>query len=183
MSDTQWAAGAYVAEFATERGFVEALAALQRRGYTHIETYSSYPVHDLGELIPESRSPLPGIVFLAGVSGGLLAYWIQWFADAVSYPLNIGGRPAHAAPAFFIPTFEGTVLVASCAAFFGLLALLHLPRPWHPMFEVDDFDCASVDRFWIAIAADDPRADQRDTPRDLEALSPTRVSRAPGTSI
>jgi hypothetical protein len=183
MSDLRWPAGAYVAEFGNEQAFVRAVADLRRRGYTKMESYSSYPVHDLDELVPAFPTPLPGVVFLAGVGGALLSYWIQWFANAVSYPLNIGGRPAHAAPAFFIPTFEGTVLIASCAAFFGMLALLRLPRPWHPMFEINDFDQTSVDRYWVAIAADDPRASERGTPEDLEALAPVRVARAPASAL
>lgn len=183
MSDRQWPAGAYVAEFATERDFVNAVADLRRLGYTQMETYAPYPVHDLDEIVPSFPSPLPGIVFFAGLAGALLSYWIQWFANAVSYPLNIGGRPAHAGPAFFIPTFEGTVLVASCAAFFGMLALLRLPSPWHPIFEVDAFDDATVDRYWLAIAADDPRASEGGTPDDLQALHPTRVAKAPPTDL
>jgi hypothetical protein len=122
---------------------------------------------------------LPWVVFAAGVAGALAGYDIQWFANAVSYPLNIGGRPAHATPAFMIPTFEATVLSASLAAFIGLLWSLRLPRPWHPMFEADDFESTSVDRFWIAIDATDDQADRTRTPMELESLDAIRVLRVP----
>lgn len=181
LRDARWPAGAFVAEFGEEEPFVQALRRLRELGYTEIETYSAYPVERAEPLLADHPSPLPVLVFLAGVSGGCLGYWIQWYASVVSYQLNIGGRPAHAVPAFFIPTFEGTVLAASCAAFVGLLALLRLPRPWHPLFEVEDIDRASVDRYFIAISVSDPRLDLELTPRDLATLGAVRISEAPAT--
>lgn len=178
MRDARWPAGAYLIEFADERHFAGALAMLQERGYSKIETYTPYPVDRTIETLHEPPSLLPAMVLLAGVAGGLVSYWIQWYTNAVSYPLDIGGKPSHAAPAFFIPTFEGTVLVASLMAFAGLLLLLRLPRPWHPVFEIEDFDRTSNDRFWIAIDASDPRADVTLTPRELAELAPLRVARA-----
>lgn len=179
MRDAHWPDGAYAAEFSDERQFVGALATLRDAGYSRIETYTPYHVNRVETSLPEPPSSLPLLVFGAGVVGGAFGYWIQWFADAVSYPLNIGGRPAHAVPAFFIPTFEATVLSASLAAFIGLFATLRLPRPWHPVFEVDGFERATVDHFWIAIDAGDSRADPALTRRALESLEPVRVLSIP----
>lgn len=180
MRDGRWPDGAYAAEFPSERHFAGALALLREQGYTRIETYTPYPVPRAEAALPSTPSVLPPIVFIAGLCGALVGYWIQWYANAVSYPLNVGGRPAHAVPAFVIPTFEATILAASLAAFVGLFAILRLPRPWHPIFEVDGFERATIDRFWIAIDATDPRADAELTPRALEALRPHRVVRVQG---
>lgn len=180
MRDTRWPHGAYAAEFEDEGTFSHAVKRLRQEGYTKIAAYSPYPVPDVEDSGAGPRALLPRIVFFAGVAGGLVGYWIQWFANAVSYPLNIGGRPAHATPAFFIPTFEATVLCASLAAFLGLFAILRLPRPWHPIFEVDGFERASIDRFWIAVDADDRRSDEASTPKSLDELHALRVVRVPG---
>ena len=179
MRDGHLSAGAYAAEFADERHFAGAVALLRDEGYTKIETYTPYPVERVERVLPEPPSLLPPLVFLAGVGGALVGYWIQWFANAVSYPLDIGGRPAHAAPAFFIPTFEATVLSAGIAAFVGLWALLRLPRPWHPMFEAEGFERASIDHFWIAVDLSDPRGDRSLTWQALERLEPLRVVSVP----
>jgi hypothetical protein len=178
--DAHWPDGAYAAEFADERHFAGALGALRDQGYTKIETYTPYPVGQTDGLMPEPPSILPLVVFLAGLTGGAIAYWIQWYANAVSYPLDIGGRPTHAVPAFLIPTFEGTVLAASVAAFAVLLLLLRLPRPWHPAFELEGFERAAIDRYWIAIDASDRRVDAELTPADLHRLMPLRVARVRG---
>jgi len=175
--DAHWPDGAYAAEFADERHFAGALGALRDQGYTKIETYTPYPVGPTDGLMAEPPSILPFVVFLAGLTGGAIAYWIQWYANAVSYPLDIGGRPTHAVPAFLIPTFEGTVLAAAVAAFAVLLLLLRLPRPWHPAFELEGFERAAIDHYWIAIDASDRRVDAELTPAELHRLMPLRVAR------
>jgi hypothetical protein len=165
-----------VAEFADERHFAGALAMLRDAGYDGIETYTPYPVDRTHSALPMPPSIIPFMVFLGGLAGGAISYWIQWYANAVSYPLNIGGRPAHAAPAFFIPTFEGTVLAASLTAFAMLLLVLRFPRPWHPVFEADGIERASNDHFFIAIDMSDSRADTSATPRTLRELGALNVT-------
>lgn len=177
MRDAHWPSGAYAAEFDDEDLFVAAVTELSQQGYVRVEAYSPYPVSRIESLLPERRSRLPVVVFVAGVTGAIIGYGIQWIANVVSYPLNIGGRPPHAVPAFVIPTFEATVLFAAGAAFIGLFWTLRLPRPWHPMFEAEDFDRVMIDRFWIAIDATDPAVDRTRTPLLLNALHAERVLR------
>jgi hypothetical protein len=161
-----------MAEFGSARELTAAVRAFSERGYTRIETYSPVP---LTSGIPRSRSRLPVVVFIAGAIGGVLSYLIQWYANAYAYPLDIGGRPAHAIPAFLIPTFEGTVLAASLAAFIGFFVIARLPEPWHPVFEIDGFERATIDRYWLAVDAADPQCTPERTVRELNALSPLRL--------
>lgn len=174
MRDLTWTEGAYAAEFASADELASAVRTLYTKGYTRIETYSPIPIASASR---EKRSRLPVAVFIAGALGGLASYAIQWFANAYAYPLDIGGRPAHAIPAFLIPTFEGTVLCAAAAAFVGFFWISRLPKYWHPMFEVDGFQRASDDRYWLAIDASDRRAARDLTIETLRSLAPLRVVR------
>jgi len=174
MHDLTWTEGAYAAEFASADDLASAVRALHAKGYTRIETYSPIPVTNAS---PERRSRLPVVVFIAGLLGGVASYAIQWFANAYAYPLDIGGRPAHAIPAFLIPTFEGTVLCAAAAAFVGFFWIARLPTYWHPIFEMDGFERASDDRYWLAVDASDPRAASDITIQQLRTFSPLRVVR------
>jgi hypothetical protein len=179
MPDAHWPSGAYAAEFADAAALSNAVRQLRSRGYLRVETYTPYALDTSDPAAPPPRSRLPVVVFIAGVLGALAGYGIQWYANVASYPLNIGGRPAHATPAFLIPTFESTILCASLAAFVGLFSVLGLPRLWHPMFEADEFDRASIDRYWLAIDATDDEADPEATPRLLASLRAERVVRVP----
>ncbi len=179
MRERTWSAGAYLAEFDSADALTRAAHAMEESGYSLLETYSPVPVaHGLRR----STSRLPIAVFIVGALGGLASYLIQWYANAYSYPLDIGGRPSHAVPAFLIPTFEGTVLSAALAAFFGFFIVARLPQPYHPVFDIDGFERATVDRYWLAIDAADDRSSPDLTPRELHRLDPLRVVRLEGGS-
>jgi hypothetical protein len=174
MHDAAWSAGAYAAEFSSVEDLTAAVQSMSRKGYTRLETYSPVPmIHG----IHEPRSRLPVVVFLAGLLGGVASYSIHRYANAYAYPLNIGGRPAHAVPAFLIPTFEGTVLCAALAVFIGFFVIARLPRPWHPVFEIDGFERATIDRYWLAVDAADRRSAPELTIHELGELSPLRIVR------
>src|SRR5439155_5952066 len=108
-----WPSGAYAAEFETEARCVAAVRALEKHGYIKVETYTPYAIEALDPAAPTERSKLPLAVFAFGLLGAIAGYGGQWFANVVSYPMNIGGRPPHATPAFMIPAFEATVLCAA----------------------------------------------------------------------
>jgi hypothetical protein len=155
------------------------LAAAQRaydEGYRRMDAYSPFPVEGLADAIGFHRSGLPLVVLIGGVLGGLGGYLMQYYLSVIDYPLNVGGRPLHSAPAFIPVTFELTILVAALAAVLGLLALNGLPMPYHPVFNVPRFEMASRNLFFLCIEAADPRFDRQDTRRFLESLQPLGVS-------
>ena len=69
-----------------------------------------------------------------------------------------------------------TVLLASFAAVLGMLALNGLPQPHHPLFNLPRFQRVTDDRYFLCIAADDPRFDLDETRSFLESLDPVEVS-------
>jgi ActD protein len=144
-------AGRVLGEFTTADAMLTGVDALVREGYRTLETFTPFDMPELDERLGLRRSRIGWLVAAGGLVGMVLAYGIQWWANVHDYPLNSGGRPVHAAPAFLLATFEGTVLFAAFAAFFGLMIWLRLPKLWAPIDEVEDFGRSSVDRFWIAV--------------------------------
>jgi hypothetical protein len=177
MHESASAAGALVAEFASAHEMREALATLRAEGYTALESFAPFPVPGAEGQSGGRRSRLPLVVFGAGLLGAVASYVLQWYVNAWSYPLNIGGRPTHAAPAFVVSTFEGAVLSAALAAVVGVMVALRLPRLWHPVFEIDLFERTTADRYWVAVDLRDPRAHPELAARELAALRPLRVVR------
>jgi H+/Cl- antiporter ClcA len=95
---------------------------------------------------------LPWVVFIAGCSGTALAFFMQYFAAVLHYPLNVGGRPLNSWPAFVPLMFELTVLAASLTALVVMVGLNGLPRPHHPLFGNERFERATRDRFFLCFA-------------------------------
>lgn len=54
--------------------------------------------------------------------------WFQWWTSAVSWPLNVGGKPWNSLPAFVPIIFEGMVLAAGLGTVLALLVVARL-RP------------------------------------------------------
>ena len=78
---------------------------------------------------------------------------------------------------------RGPALVASlCAAltaFFGSLATSGLPKPYHPMFNLRQFERASQDRFFLCIEARDAAFDSSRTREFLQTLAPLQIAEVP----
>ncbi len=159
-----------LAEFATPDDLMDAVRRLKAAGIGVLDAWTPYSVPGLEDELPPPRRRLQPIALAGGLFGGIASYAIQWYANAVSYPLNSGGRPSHAIPAFIPPTFEGTVLCAGLGALLGFCLLLKLPALWHPTFEIEGFEHASRDQFWLAAAP------AKDAARLLREAGALRVS-------
>lgn len=164
-----------MAEFASAPALLDGIRALGARGVSRLDAFTPYEVDGLDELVHARPSRLPWIVLAAGLAGGGGAYLLQWWINVVDYPLNLGGRPDHAALAFVPISFEMTVLLSAAAAVIAALVLGGLPRLWDPVFEVDGFERATRDRFWLAVAPGDPAIDPARDTAALEAAGALRV--------
>ena len=164
-----------LAEFQTPAAVVDAAHRVRAAGYTKVDAYSPYPIEELVEALHIGHSQLPKIVLVGGILGALGGWAFQYWAAVLEYPMNIGGRPINAWPAFIIPAFETTILCAALAAVLGMLALNGLPEPYHPVFNVPNFALATRDRFFICIEARDPKFSRTETVAFLRSLGASEV--------
>src|SRR5262244_1108416 len=159
-----------MAEFESPTAIVEATRRAYVAGYRRMDAFSPYPIEELTEALGIKHSKLPLIVLIGGILGCLGGYALCYWVSAVAYPINIGGRPLHSWPSFIPVTFECTILLAAFAAVFGMLALNGLPQPYHPVFNVDRFELASRNTFFLCIEARDPNFDRARTKTFLSEL-------------
>lgn len=115
--------------FAREEDVVAATEAARERGLTVLDVYTPYAVHGLDRAMGLEPSRLPWVCFLLGLAGAGLKVWFEYWASAVSWPVNVGGKPWNSLPAFVPITFEVMVLFAGVSTVVAFLWVSGL-RPW-----------------------------------------------------
>lgn len=116
------------AVFRTEAEVLAATRSAREEGFEIVDVYTPYHVHGMDEALGLRPSRLTWVCFLCGAAGLLLALWLQFWTSAVSWPLNVGGKPFDSMPAFVPIAFEITVLFAGLGVVAALLIRARL-RP------------------------------------------------------
>lgn len=156
-------------EFDDPERLLDAARRLSAEGQ-RFRAYTPFPIEGLAELAGFREALVPKLAFWGGVLGAAGGFAMQ-VATNLAYPIDIGGRPLVAWPAFMLITFELLVLGAVLAAILGMLVLNRLPRLHHPIFDAPRFSFADGDRFFLLVPG---------TSRTrASALGPVRISEAP----
>ncbi len=166
----------YLAEFESAQALVDAADAARRAGFTHTDAYSPFPIPEIDHALGIKRTILPWVILTMGIIGGLTGFGMQWFANTIHYPLNIGGRPTNSWPMFIPITFEVTILFSAFTAGIGMLLMNGFPKHYHPVFNVPSFSRASSESFFRAVDHSDPKFDRHETLEFLKSLNPVEVS-------
>ena len=165
------------AEFTTADDLMIAVQKLRRAGYRDLDAFTPHPVPGLEEVLELGRSRLNFLVFVIGMGGAIGGFFLMWYCNAWSYPIDVGGRPPFAIPAFIPITFESGVLAAGVGAFVVLFWTLGLPALTHPLLRLEGFERASIDRYWLVVGARDEKLDPHRTADELRAFGAVYVTR------
>jgi Alternative complex III, ActD subunit len=176
-----------LAEYDNPEALVAAIKRAREAGYTKLDGYSPYGVAEIADALGFKYAEMSTVMLCGGLVGATAGFCMQWWANAIDYPVNVGGR-ALLEPfewlrgwASFIPvTFEGGILTCALSGLFGLLAICGLPRLHHPLFNNPTFATrASRDRFFLTVDATDPKFDLPATRDFLLGLAPLSVAEVP----
>ncbi len=165
-----------LAEFNTPSELVHATHEARLAGYRRMECYTPYPVEEAAEALHFHKTRVPLVCLLGGIMGVTTAFIMESWMSAISYPLNIAGRPLFSWPAFIIPAYEWTILFAGLSAAFGMIALNGLPQLYHPVLNAPNFrNGATTDKFFLCLEATDPKFSRTDTRAFLEKFPAVSV--------
>jgi len=168
-----------MAEFNDPQSLLDAANAAREAGYKDLDAYSPFPIHGLSDAIGFAHTKLSAVILAMGIIGGISGFFMCWYANVITYPLNIGGKPYNSWPAWIPITFECAILFAAFGAVLGMLALNGLPMPYHPVFNVKRFENASRDRFFLVIQSRDPKFDTDSVYKFMDTLKPREVVDVP----
>jgi hypothetical protein len=160
-----------LAEFADPDAMLRAAKELRQAGWS-IEIHSPFPVKGMAEALGFAERRVPRAVLIGGLLGAVTGFAMQVYTN-LAYPLDVGGRPLVAVPAFMLITFELTVLFAVIAGIGTMFASNHLPRLHHPLFDSQRFHLASDDRFFVSLALEG--RDRDEAGKALAAFDPERI--------
>jgi hypothetical protein len=166
------------AEFADAEVLLEAVRRLRRNGYQRFEAYSPFPIDGLAEAEGFHEGKIAAATLVGGIVGVAAGYGMQVYTN-LDFPINVGGRPLLAQPAFVLITFEVMVLFAVSACILAMLLLNRLPKLNHPVFDIERFGLASLDRFFLVLDADDEKFDRGRSRALLRRLGAVRIEAMP----
>ncbi len=82
---------------------------------SYFDCFSPFPIHGLEKAMGLNRSWVPFFTLIFGLIGCVFAFSFMSYIDIFSWPMNIGGKPHFAWPAYIPITFEITILFAGLA--------------------------------------------------------------------
>jgi hypothetical protein len=164
-----------IAEFDNPERLLEAAHGARAGGYRRLDAFTPMPIEGLAEAVGFEKTRLPLAVLIGGICGCIGGFMLQYYPSVIDYPLNIAGKPFNSWPAFVPVTFEITILAAALTTVLGMLAMNGLPTPYHPVFNVPQFELASRNRFFLCIKARDPLFDLEKTKQFLKELKAREV--------
>ncbi len=144
--------------FDTVDDLVHAVDETVRKGYTHFDAHTPYPVHGLDRRARLKPSNLGYFAFVFGLLGALSAIGFITWVTVTDYPLIIGGKPFWSWPAFVPVVFEVTVLLASVLSTVTMIVLyFKFPNNAHPLHDTPYMKSVSADKYGLCIEATDPK--------------------------
>jgi hypothetical protein len=157
-------------EFGTADALLDAARRAKTDGFRDIDAFSPYPIDGMADVLALKHDHRVGWITIAGGLFGIGAMLaIQIFVNW-DYPIEVGGRPLFAWPAFAVVDFELMILCAVLFAVIGMFIIIGLPKLYHPIFSTPRFGLASDDRFFLYVDAIDPKFDAEATRTYLGSL-------------
>lgn len=146
MSTTKYILGS----FGDPDELMQGIDQMQANKISIYDVYTPMPIHGIEAKLGVAPSRLPTVAFIFGCIGLVLGGSLLYYTMVYDWPMNIGGKPAFAAPAFVPVTFEITILLTAL----GMVATFFYRNHFFPGRAPRVMDLrATDDRFILAIDA------------------------------
>ncbi len=168
---------ALLVELPSEHSLRRSIERVRELGYHGaLETFTPFPVAGIESQLSLRRPRLNWVLVPAVFVGFAFGYLIQRWCNVQAYAIDVGGRPDLATPSFVIITWVTGVLVGYFVALALFFVASGLPRLHQKIFELDGFERATLDRFWLALDAEHATFDRDAIARALRELGAEQIA-------
>ncbi|RME87841.1 MAG: DUF3341 domain-containing protein [Candidatus Hydrogenedentota bacterium] len=123
----------YIARFSDVHKFLKAVENARDAGVKELDTFTPFPIHGLEKAMGIKRSWINFWTLVFGLCGVTAAFSFMVFVDVFNWPMNIGGKPHFAWPAYIPISFELTVLFGGLGTVGALIYLGRLGKINRPL--------------------------------------------------
>ncbi len=133
--------------FDDEKVLFPAVSKVRKAGYKLHDVYTPFPVHGLDHAMGLRETSLHTAGFIFGLTGTTTAVSFMTWSFTKDWPVNIGGKPNFALPAWIPITFELTVLMAAVGMVLTFCYLCQLA----PFIKKHHFHARATDDLFVMV--------------------------------
>lgn len=157
--------------FEEEETLFEAVRQVRRSGYRLHDVYTPFPIHGLDKAMGLRETSLHTAGFIYGITGTTVALSFMTWVFTRDWPLNIGGKPHFALPAWIPIMFELTVLFAAVGMVLTFCYLCQLA----PFVRKHHFHPRATDDKFVMVIEPTARQSEDEVSVFMEGLGATEV--------
>jgi hypothetical protein len=158
--------------FYDEQVLFPAVKQVRKAGYKIHDVYTPFPIHGLDTAMGLRDTSLHTAGFIYGITGTTVALSFITWVFTTDWPMNIGGKPFFALPAWIPITFELTVLFASVGMVLTFCYLCQLA----PFVKKDHFHLRATDDTFVMAIECTEKTNEEEVQQFLASLGAAEIS-------
>lgn len=158
--------------FSDEAVLFPAVKKVRKAGYKIHDVYTPMPIHGLDTAMGLRDTSLHTAGFIYGITGTTTAVSCITWIFTKDWPLNIGGKPHFALPAWIPITFELTVLFAAVGMVLTFCYLCQLA----PFVKKHHFHARATDDLFVMVIECLPKTNEAEVSGFLQSIGATEIN-------
>ena len=158
--------------FTEENVLFDAVKKVRKAGYKLHDVYTPFPIHGLDKAMGLRDTSIHTAGFLYALFGTTTALSFMTWAFTVDWPLNIGGKPNFALPAWIPIIFEFTVLCSCVGMVITFCYLCQLA----PFVRKHHFHLRSTDDLFVMVIETTSKSNDNDISNFLGNAGATEIN-------
>lgn len=161
-----------VGVFEEEGALFNAVKRVRKSGYRLHDVYTPFPIHGLDKEMGLRDTSIHTAGFIYGITGTTIAFSFMTWVFTKDWPLNIGGKPHFALPAWVPIMFEFTVL---CAAVGMVLTFCYISQ-LAPFVRKHHFHLRATDDKFVMVIDISSGSDESEVSNFLSGIGATEIN-------